>query len=154
MVYLLIQYVTIRTVANAAPTKRHAQSAMTDSVWMVPPVQVNSYGNSWKLFTSHHIFQCAQSVRIGLLVFMDSVRMITTCAGKFLMLRYGLFPTIYDNKVLHGFCADDTSYGSTFIIEQIFNLFSIIYCTVVRVLVVVVVVVYAVVMGVIEVGNY
>ena len=77
---------------------------------------------------------------------------ITTCAGKFLMLRYGLFPTIYDNKVLHGFCADGTSYGSTFIIEQIFNLFSIIYCTVVCVLVVVVVVVYAVVMGVIEVG--
>ena len=74
---------------------------------------------------------------------------ITTCAGKFLMLRYGLFPTIYDNKVLHGFCADDTSYGSTFIIEQIFNLFSIIYCTVVRVLVVVVVVVFAVVVGVI-----
>ena len=35
MVYLLIQYVTIRTVANAAPTKRHAQSAMTDSVWIL-----------------------------------------------------------------------------------------------------------------------
>ena len=78
--------------------------------------------------------------------------MITTCAGKFLMLRYGLFPTIYCNIVVHGFGADGTSYGSTFIIEQILNLFSIIYCTVVRVLVVVVVVVYAVVMGVIEVG--
>ena len=44
-----------------------------------------------------------------------------------------------------------STYGST-LFEQIFNLFSIIYCTVVRVLVVVVVVVYAVVMGVIEVG--
>ena len=77
---------------------------------------------------------------------------ITTCAGKFLMLRYGLFPTIYDNKVLHGFGADGASYGSTFIIEQIFNLFSIIYCTVVRVLVVVVVVIYTVVMVVIAVG--
>ena len=75
---------------------------------------------------------------------------ITTC--KFLMLRYGLFPTIYDNKLLHGFGADGTSYGSTFIIEQIFNLFSIIYFTVVRVLVVVVVVIYAVVMGMIPVG--
>ena len=73
----------------------------------------------------------------------------TTCAGKFIMLRYGLFPTIYCNIVVHGFGADGTSYGSTL---QIFNLFSIIYCTVVRVLVVVVVVVYAVVMGVIEVG--
>ena len=74
---------------------------------------------------------------------------ITTCAGKFLMLRYGLFPTIYDKKVLHGFVADGTSYASTFIVEQKFNLFSIIYCTVVRVLVVVVVVVFAVVVGVI-----
>ena len=51
----------------------------------------------------------------------------TTCAGKFIMLRYGLFPTI----VVHGFGADGTSYASTFIVEQKFNLFSIIYCTVV-----------------------
>ena len=73
----------------------------------------------------------------------------TTCAGIFIMLRYGLFPTIYCNIVVHRFGADGTSYASTFIVEQKFNLFSIIYCTVVRVLVVVVVVVFAVVVGVI-----
>ena len=58
---------------------------------------------------------------------------ITTCAGKFLMLRYGLFPTQSTTWILCGF------YGSTFIIEQIFNLFSIIIAQL-YVLVVVVVV--------------
>ena len=126
MVYLLIQYVTIRTVANAAPTKRHAQSAMTDSVlinYLLPTIYFN----------------------VVILLVHGLGADDTTCAGKFIMLRYGLFPTI----VVHGFGADGTSYASTFIVEQKFNLFSIIYCTVVRVLVVVVVVVFAVVVGVI-----
>ena len=74
---------------------------------------------------------------------------VTTCVGKFLVLRYGLLPTIYCNIVVYGFDAHGTSYTTTFIVEQKFNLFSIIYCTVVRVLVVIVVVVYAVVVGVI-----
>ena len=65
------------------------------------------------------------------------------------MLRYGLFPTIYCNIVVHGFGADGTSYASTFIVEQKFNLFSIIYCIVVRVFIVVVLVVYVVVVEVI-----
>ena len=72
---------------------------------------------------------------------------VTTCVVEFLMLRYGLFPTIYCNIVVHGFGADGTSYASTFIVEQKFKLFSIIYCTVL--LVFVVVVVFAVVVGVI-----
>ena len=72
---------------------------------------------------------------------------VTTCVGKFLMLRYGLLPTIYCNIVVYGFDAHGTSYTSMFIVEQKFKLFSIIYCTVVLVLVVVVV--FAVVVGVI-----
>ena len=63
------------------------------------------------------------------------------------MLRYGLLPTIYCNIVVHGFGAGGTTYASMFIVEQNFNLFSIIYCTVLLVLVVVVV--FAVVVGVI-----
>ena len=65
---------------------------------------------------------------------------VTTCAGKILMLRYVLLPTIYCN-IVHGFGVNGTSYASTFIIEQNFNLFSIIYCTVVHILVVVVIVI-------------
>ena len=74
---------------------------------------------------------------------------VTTCVGKFLMLRYGLLLTIYCNIVVYGFDANGTSNTSTFIVEQKFNLFSIIYCTVVRVFIVVVLVVYAVVVDVI-----
>ena len=55
----------------------------------------------------------------------------------------------YIATVVYGFDAHGASYTSTFIVEKKFNLFSIIYCTVVRVLVVVVVVVFAVVVGVI-----
>ena len=73
---------------------------------------------------------------------------VTTCVGKFLMLRYGLLPTIYCNIVFYGFDAHGTSYTSTFIVEQKFKLFSIIYCTVLLVFIVVVVV-FAVVVGVI-----
>ena len=53
------------------------------------------------------------------------------------------------NIVVYGFDVRSTSYTSTFIVEQKFNLFSIIYCTVVRVFIVVVLVVYVVVVEVI-----
>ena len=53
----------------------------------------------------------------------------------------------YIATVVYGFDAHGASYTSTFIVEKKFKLFSIIYCTVVLVLVVVVV--FAVVVGLI-----
>ena len=72
---------------------------------------------------------------------------VTTCVGKFLMLDMVYFPRYIQHSSLWIRCG--TSYTSTFIVEQKFNLFSIIYCTVVRVFIVVVLVVYAVVVEVI-----